>query len=183
VYGIEHILTMQALRCLTRSLRVAPTSAGRLWGLRTFAASAGHDDGHGHGHGRETHGLEKTPEEVAKLEADGFVQNWSPSSLEWYDRGFRKMTSNPLPPVADSLGIYVEDPNFQVPEANPDLPFVLDRSEGVTVLMHKTGPYAGQEVVLAHGVVTLEWAIPSPPPIHTFDEPPIIKVHPELEDA
>ena len=68
------------------------------------------------------------------------------------------------------------------PELNADLPYTLDRSEGVTVMHVKEGPYKGEEVVVAHMCYSLEWCIPSPPPVHTFEEAPIIKERPSSDE-
>lgn len=62
---------------------------------------------------------------------------------------------------------------------SPNLPYEIDESEGVSVLKFKEGKFQGEEVVLAHMSATLEWVLPSPPPLHTFDESPIVKEHPD----
>jgi heme/copper-type cytochrome/quinol oxidase subunit 1 len=37
-----------------------------------------------------------------------------------------------------------------------------------------------KSVELSRGVFTIEWALPSPPPEHTFEELPIIKELPDV---
>jgi len=91
----------------------------------------------------------------------------------------------PSPPVGDAT--YAEDGYFRhnVEDAilcSDDFDFVPNYDEGLCVLKFTAGPYTGEEVVLAHMVPTLEWALPSPPPTHCFDESPILKRHPTEEE-
>lgn len=89
------------------------------------------------------------------------------------DRGY------PGPPVGSDLGLIMEDPKAMDPRVNPDLPYTMDDSEGMVVLHFHKGPYAGQELVLASVSPTIEWVVPSPPPLHLFEESPIVKEHPD----
>jgi len=107
---------------------------------------------------------------------------WKPTIKEWMETGKRKPSKYPVPPVSDVARIMFQDDNLQNPEVNPNLPWTIDRSEGVTVLVYKEGKYKGEEIVLAHGQPTLEWCLPSPPPLHQMDESPIIKEHPDYVD-
>jgi hypothetical protein len=74
--------------------------------------------------------------------------------------------------------IIFEDPQMD-PRVNPEVPYTLDESEGVAVIKFTDGPFKDEEVVICKASPTLEFALPSPPPLHCFEEPPIIKEHPE----
>jgi hypothetical protein len=87
----------------------------------------------------------------------------------------------PVPPVGASPGVVFIDDSMD-PRKNPDLPYSLDRSTGVNVIRFHEGPYKGEEVVIAHAVSSLEWVIPTPPPLHCFDETPIVKEPAEESD-
>lgn len=95
------------------------------------------------------------------------------SGVRTRDRGF------PAPPVGSDMGLIMEDPKMMDPRVNPDLPYTIDDAEGMIVLHFHSGPYKGEELVLASVSPTLEWVVPSPPPLHLFEESPIVKEHPE----
>lgn len=84
------------------------------------------------------------------------------------------------PPVMpDCMGAKFLNPEVDDPEHNPELPYRLDRDLGVTRLTYVRGKLEGKQVILPHLARTLEWVVPSPPPLHCFDESPIVKEHPE----
>jgi len=113
---------------------------------------------------------------------DHSSEEWTPSLKEWQETGKRKPSKYPVPPVADTAGLVFYDDCLN-PEKHPELPWTIDRSEGVTVLKYKVGPYKDEELVLAQGSFTLEWAESSPPPLHQMEEPPLIKEHPDYVHA
>jgi len=79
-----------------------------------------------------------------------------------------------VPPMPDVADLEFVDPIEQDIFVNPTLPFEIERTAtGVTVLKIND-----EEVVVCHGVPTLEWAVPSPPPLHQMHESPIVKEHP-----
>jgi len=101
---------------------------------------------------------------------------------EWFHTGVRTKSKYPVPPVADTGGIVFEDAELD-PAMHPELPWTIDRTEGVTVLKYTVGPYKDEELILSHGQFTIEWCEPSPPPLHGLHEPPIVKEHPDYVPA
>lgn len=100
------------------------------------------------------------------------------TGVKTVDRGYE------TPPVGADMGLIMEDPTQMDPRLNPDLPYTIDDAEGIIVLHFHKGPYKGEEVVLASVSSTIEWVVPSPPPLHLFDESPVTKEFPpEWADA
>jgi len=91
---------------------------------------------------------------------------------------------NPCPDVRYVTGTEGVHRFVHEPQKSKQIDREVEFSEGVCVIRTLNGPNAGEEIVLTHPVPTLEMAIGTPPPTHTFEESPIVKLHPdEAEEA